>query len=261
MKKVLAITLCAVLALTPGCRSEKTNEAVVEPDFISIAPSESPEEARELASVQSNSSSQTKSPDATDSIDVLSDDARPFEAQDALSNDINFNMSEQDVRAKLGDPQESESETAEVTGDITTTLTYSSIIVEFVRPKDSSKNALFAFHLLDSSLTGPRSIRVGDSELRLKELFSVEDAQEDGLIYGSGEAPGMSEAFVLPPYALLSTEEDGSKEYSFVAPNYTDEELVANNYEYMFLPHYTLTVTVRDSIVSNISIYYSVFAQ
>lgn len=176
---------------------------------------------------------------------ILSLTAIPALAENAFAyadlsvNGVTPGVSADEASAVLGEPTSQDEPVVEAaTGATLQTFRYTGLSLEF------TDALLTDATLSDPAYAGPRGLKVGDPESALIEAFQIDLAQaKQGVLYSAGWVESLETP--LPPCATLTTAEDGSLQYIFMAPvtPYSAETLESPE-NYLYENTAVLTVTV-----------------
>jgi hypothetical protein len=163
--------------------------------------------------------------------------AAQFSLADLTLNGLVPGATTDDVKAALGAPlSQTEETTQPATGAKTQDWTYDALTLSF------SDGVLCFVDTTSAKYTGPRGLKVGDTEDTVKNAFFVDSAETHyTVLYCSGWIDSLSEP--LPPCGTATTWDDGTLYYQYLAPvtPYT-ADVIAQPESYLFQKHACLTL-------------------
>lgn len=165
--------------------------------------------------------------------------AAPFSLADLALNGVTPGASMDAVKTALGAPQNSGTETTSpATGSKLQNWTYDGLVVSF------TDGLVSCVDTTSAAYTGPRGLRVGDTEETLRNVFYYDVAEKHRtVLYSAGWIESLSEP--LPPCGTATKWDDGTMYYQYLAPvEPYSADVLASPETYLFQKHACLTLFV-----------------
>lgn len=165
-------------------------------------------------------------------------EATPFTKQDLNVGALYAGATPDEVKASLGEPTSTKSETVAATGDAMDTFQYDWLTLAF------TNGNLTHAEWTSPTLTGPRGLKVGDAKETVLSAFYRDPAQSNANVLYSA---GYVEAFdsQLPPCGFVNRNSDGTTEIVYRDPMEAyPAEVQADTTQYVYASHASLYFTL-----------------